>query len=71
MKLTIIAIAASVYVKFTTPGPGDFWLYSVKNGHALVIMSDRIAEAGETHVTCKLPKDKQYEFYSVAFRPDP
>lgn len=70
MKLTIIAAVASCLIKFTTPGPGTFYLLSIEPGayHAKIEMSDHVWEP--EHVTCNVKNDAHHRMFFVQFVPD-
>jgi len=70
VKLTIALLAASVVLKFTTPGPGTFY---VLEGFGLGGPVRIVAcgyESVPVHVSYKVPKDKALALYWTYFVED-
>jgi hypothetical protein len=67
MKLSIIIVAASVLIKFSTPGPGSYYLFSTADGGKTA----RIEASGyvelSSHVAATLPNCGGCKLFYVRF----
>lgn len=70
MKMTISVAALSIILRFTTPGPGAFYVFTVHpwDGTAQIVASGH--ETNVCHVAFRLPLGEGMELFSTAFVPD-
>jgi len=69
MNLTISMLAASVIIRFTTPGPGSYCLLSTSgDGHYLVEASGH--EKVAVHVCAEIDLLNPHRCFFVQFYPD-
>lgn len=69
MKLSIALIAAHVVLRFTTPGPGSFYVYTpVSPGKVEIVYSGHFTNA--VHVSTPLPRNLAHQMFWVWFQPD-
>lgn len=69
MTLTITLVLASIWIRFTTPGPGSFYLMSTTDSLCYrVEMSDYSPTA--CHAALTLPRDQEHKHFFVIFEPD-
>lgn len=69
MKLTIIVLAASAWIRFTTPGPGTYYLYSTEDYRtARIEASGHFTNA--VNVTAQVPVGDGYKNFFVRFDED-
>ena len=68
MKLTIALTAASVVLKFTTPGPGTYYvLTSIGDYKVKIEASNHVKKS--SHVSVPLPKNADFKLYWIEFIP--
>ncbi len=70
MKLSISLAAAAVILRFTTPGPGSYYVYSTtaRNDTARMEASNHTTNA--VHVAVPLPNDGAHRIFWVWFIAD-
>lgn len=70
MKMTISIAALSIILRFVTPGPGSFYVFTVHpwDGTAQIVASGH--ETNACHVSFRLPLGEGMELFSTAFVPD-
>lgn len=69
MTLKIALLAASIVVRWTTPGPGSWALVAWGGDSCRRHVEACGYEEGACHVAVRLPRDGQHQFYAVEFRP--
>lgn len=68
MKLSIAILVSSILLRFDTPGPGRFYLFSAENDRWVVLMSGHTQ--GIEHVSKTVPRGGRVRIYFVEFYPD-
>lgn len=69
MKLTIALVAASVVLRFQTPAPGSYYVWTRQTPQlARIVASGH--EYAPAHVSVTLPAGQSVELFNVLFVPD-
>lgn len=64
MKLTFAVIAASLVIRFTTPGAGAFWLISTSDGYWWDVEMCAPVDI-KTHVAFTVPPTEACRWFAV------